>query len=158
MPIVDESIVIPVPPEEVFDYIVEPANVPAFQATVQSCELLTDGPVGVGSHIKGTSKVLGFSFEWTAEVTEHNRPSRWVSKTIAGKLPFTVTYTITAEDNGTRMRYHIESPTGLGGVFGKLADAAVTRSYTHQVRSDLATLSEIPIHQHDQHGRGTATG
>ncbi|WP_334173490.1 SRPBCC family protein [Sinomonas sp.] len=153
MPIVDESIVIPVPPEKVFDYVVEPSNVPSFQATVQSCELEGDGPVDVGSRIKGTSKILGITFDWTTEVVQHERPTKWVSKTLDGsKLPFTVTYTITPEDSGTRMRYHLEAASGLGGVFGRLADAMVNRAYTHQVRADLATLSEILTHGNTEQG------
>ncbi|MDQ4504514.1 SRPBCC family protein [Sinomonas sp. ASV322] len=150
MPIVDESIVIPAPPEAVFDYLDDPANITSFQATVMSAELEGEGPVSVGSRVKGTSKVLGRTFDWSAEVTEHDRPRRWASKTVEGKIPFTLVYTCEAEDEGTRLRYHLEAPAGLGGVFGRLADALVNKAYTRQVRADLATLAEILT----EHGDG----
>jgi hypothetical protein len=53
IPITDESIVISVPPEEVFDYLNDPTDLPEFDATILTSELEGDGPVRVGSRFRG---------------------------------------------------------------------------------------------------------
>ncbi|MCA4132466.1 SRPBCC family protein [Arthrobacter sp. M4] len=143
MPVTDESIVIPVPPEEVFDYLNDPTHLPEYDATVLTSELQGDGPVQVGSRFKGKSKILGRTFDWVVEVTEDERPTKQAIKSVEGKIDFTGTFTMTPETGGTRLEYRLESGAGLGGVFGRIADALVNKAYARQVRANLATLSEI---------------
>lgn len=143
MPITDESIVIPVAPEEVFDYLNDPTHMPEWDATILSTELEGDGPVRVGTRFKGKSRILGRTFDWKAEVTEDERPTKQSIKSVEGKIDFTGTYTLSPEAGGTRLNYHLESGAGLGGVFGRIADPLVNKAYARQVRANLATLSEI---------------
>lgn len=143
MPTTDESIVIPVSPEKVFDYIADPANLPSFQATILRAEQDGDGPLRVGSRIHGTSKILGRTFDWTMEVTEHNRPTKSALKSVEGKISFSGAYTLSPEGEGTRLNYRLDADPGLGGVFGRLADPLVNRAYSRQIRADLETLSQI---------------
>src|SRR5437870_1871419 len=109
MPITDESIVIPVPPEKVFDYVDDPANYASFQATNLHAELEGDGPVRVGSRIKGADKILGRTSDWVIEVTEHERPTRSAFRTVEGKINCTSAYTLSPEGDGTRLNYHLET-------------------------------------------------
>jgi carbon monoxide dehydrogenase subunit G len=151
MPITDESIVIPVPPEEVFDYLNDPTHLPEFDATILTSELEGDGPVRVGSRFRGKSKILGRTFDWVVEVTENDRPTKQAIKSVEGKIDFTGTYTLTREGEGTRLDYRLESGPGLGGVFGRVGDALVNKAYARQVRANLATLSEI-LTEHKESG------
>lgn len=148
MPTTDESIVIQASPERVFDYITDPANLAAFQGSVVRAELEGDGPARVGSRIKGASKILGRTFDWTMEVTEHDRPRRSALKSVEGKINFSGAYTLTPEGDGTRLNYHLDADQGLGGVFGRLADPLVNKAYSRQIRADLETLSQI-LTEHD---------
>ncbi|GAB2707774.1 SRPBCC family protein [Arthrobacter bambusae] len=154
MPITDESIVIPVPPEEVFDYLNDPTHLAEYDATILTSELEGDGPVRVGSRFKGTSKILGRTFDWVVEVTENERPTKQVVKSVEGKIDFTGTYTMTPEDAGTRLNYRLESGAGLGGVFGRVADVLVNKAYARQMRANLATLAEI-LTEHKESGEAS---
>ena len=157
MPVTEESIVIPVPPEEVFDYLNDPAHLPEYDATILTSELQGVGPVQVGSRFKGKSKILGRTFDWTVEVTELDRPTKQTIKSVEGKIDFTGTYALTPEAGGTRVDYRLEAGSGLGGVFGRIADGLVNKAYARQVRANLATLSEILTeHREGQPGASSA--
>ena len=141
MPTTDESIIIAASPQRVFAYIEDPANLPSYQATILRAE--SDGPAAVGTRIRGTSKILGRTFDWTMEVTEHESPTRFALKSVEGKISFSAAYTLSPEGDGTRLNYRLDADAGLGGVFGRIADPVVNKAYGRQIRADLETLSQI---------------
>ena len=143
MPTIDESIFIDRPPQEVFDYVSEPVNLPVWDSSIVHAERLDSGPVGVGSRLKGTSKILGRRFDWTAEVIDFEPPRRYSSRSVEGDLQFTVTLSAESEGNGTRFVQRIDAESGLGGVFGKIADPLVEKAQARTTRANLETLSEI---------------
>lgn len=143
MPTTEESIVIQAPAEEIFDFLNDPTNLPTYDSTILHSELEGDGPVQVGSRFKGTSKILGRTFDWVVEVTVNDRPTKQAIRSVEGKIDFTGTYILTPEGEGTRVDYRLEAAAGLGGVFGRFADALVNKVYSRQMRANLATLSEI---------------
>ena len=93
MPVVEESVVIARPPQEVFDFVSKFQNVAVFDSSVTASEQVGDGPLGVGTRGRGTSKVMGRQFDWTVEVSEFDPPRRVVSRSVEGKLDFTITFT-----------------------------------------------------------------
>ena len=84
MPVVEESVVIARPPEEVFDYLAQADNLPVWDSSIVQAEQVGAGPVGVGTRWRGTSKILGRRFEWTTELTEFDRPRRSSSRRTPG--------------------------------------------------------------------------
>jgi carbon monoxide dehydrogenase subunit G len=143
MPTVEESIFIDRPPQEVFDYVIEPANLPVWDTSIVHAELLDAGPVGAGSSMRGTSKILGRRFDWTTEVTYFEPPRRSSMRSVGGDLKFTVTFTVQPEGSGTRLTQRIDADSGLGGIFGKLADPLVEKAQARTTRASLETLAEI---------------
>jgi uncharacterized protein YndB with AHSA1/START domain len=142
MPVVEESVVIARPPQEVFDFLSKFENIAVFDSSVTSSGQVNDGPVGKGSRGRGTSKVMGRSFDWVIEYAEFDPPQRIVSRSVEGKFDFTVTLTMEPADGGTRLTQRIDAASGLGGVFGKLADPLVERAQGRTVRANLETLAE----------------
>ena len=136
MPVVEESVVIARPPEEVFDYLAQADNLPVWDSSIVQAEQ-------VGTRWRGASKILGRRFEWTTELTEFDRPRRSSSRSIEGKLQFTVTLLLAPADDGTRFTYRVDAASGLGGVFGRLADPFVERAQARTVRANLETLAEL---------------
>ena len=65
MPVIEESVFIARPPQEVFDYITDPENIPVWDASVLKAEQVGTGPVGLGTRTRGTSKIMGRHFDWT---------------------------------------------------------------------------------------------
>lgn len=99
--------------------------------------------MGMGVRSSGTSKIMGRSFDWTTEVTEFEAPRRVVNRSVEGKLSFTITNSFEAVEGGTRFTYRIDAASGLGGVFGRLADPFVQRAQARSVRANLESLAEL---------------
>ena len=58
-------------------------------------------------------------------------------------MQFTVSNTLEPEGDGTRFTYRVEAESGLGGVFGRLADPLVEKAQRRTVRANLDTLAEL---------------
>jgi carbon monoxide dehydrogenase subunit G len=142
VPVVEESVVIARPPEEVFEFLSKYENIAVYDSSVISSEGIGDNPLGVGSRGRGTSKIMGQQFDWTVEIIEYDPPRRIVNRSVEGKLDFTVSFTLEHADDGTRLTQRIDAASGLGGVFGKLADPLVERAQGRTVRANLETLAE----------------
>ncbi|MEP6697745.1 MAG: SRPBCC family protein [Pseudonocardiales bacterium] len=143
MAVVEESVTIAQPPDVVFDFCSKAENLPVWDSSVLEAEQVGTGPVGVGTRARGISKVLGHRFEWTTEVVEFDAPRRATFRAVEGKLHFTVTNVMEPVDGGTRYTYRVEADSGLGGIFGKLADPVVQRAQARTVRANLETLADM---------------
>jgi len=152
MPVVEETVYIARPPQEVFNFLSKSENISVWDSSVVHAEPIGTEPVGLGTRAKGTSKIVGRKFDWTTEVTEFQPPSRFVSKSVEGKLDFTVSNGLAPEGDGTRLNYRIDAASGLGGVFGKLADRFVEKAQARTVRANLETLAEL-LAEHPEYGR-----
>ncbi|PNI07263.1 hypothetical protein CXX84_16915 [Arthrobacter sp. AFG7.2] len=142
MPVVEESVVIDRPPQEVFDFLSKFENIAVYDSSVTSSGQIGEGPLAVGTRGRGTSKIMGRQFDWTVEIAEFDRPRRMMSRSVEGKLDFTVTFTLEPANGGTRLTQRIDAASGLGGVFGKLADPLVERAQGRTMRANLETLAE----------------
>lgn len=143
MPVVEESVYIARSPQDVFDFVNKVENLPVWDSSIMEAEQPAPGEVRVGTRWRGVSKILGRRFDWTTELTELQPPNRLSSRTVEGKLHFTVTLTSQPEDGGTRLTYRVEAESGLGGVFGRLADPIVEKAQGRTVRANLDTLAEL---------------
>lgn len=87
-------------PEDVFDYLSDQGNEPEWNPDCISMELLTPGPVAVGSKFRAKWKQGPVVF---TEVTAFDRPRRW-SYTNGGPISCVLTVTLEAlPEGGTRM-------------------------------------------------------
>lgn len=143
MPVIEESVFIARPPQEVFDFISEPANIPVWDSSVMKTEMVGAEPVGLGSRARGTSKIMGRHFDWTTELTEFESPVRLTATSVEGQMKFAVSNVLEPAEGGTKLTYHIDAESGLGGVFGKLADPFITKVQARTVRANLETLAEL---------------
>ena len=143
MPVIEESVFIACPPEVVFDFIVKPENLPVWDSSIITAAQVGDEPIGVGTRSDGSSKIMGRHFDWTVAVEEYDRPRRYSSHSVGGSLQFTVTNVLEPAEGGTTLTYRIDAASGLGGVFGRLADPFVTRAQGRTVRANLETLAEL---------------
>ena len=151
MAVVEESIVIPRKPEEVFDYVADTRHLTSWDNSIIEAEQRGTGERGLGTRVQGVSKILGRRFPWVVEYVEYDRPSRLAFRTVEGPLHFTVTERLDPEDGGaaTRFTWRVDADPGLGGVFGKLADPLVERAQARTVRNNLETLAEILTEHQD---------
>lgn len=143
MPVIEESVFIARPPQDVFDFLIKTENIPVWDSSIVQAEQIGDGPVGVGTRSRGTSKIMGRHFDWVTENTHFDPPKKAAIKSVEGKFDFTITYSLEPERDGTRLTYQIDADSGLGGVFGKLADPFVQKAHTRTVRANLETLADL---------------
>ena len=143
MPVVEEHIVIPQPPEVVFDFLSRPENVPLWDSSVVKVKALDPGPLRQGNRWRGSNKIMGRRFDWTTEIIEVDAPRTMLSRSVEGKMSFELLYTLTPKGEGTRFTYRIEAESGLGGVFGRFADPLVQSAQARTVRANLERLVEL---------------
>lgn len=143
MPVVEQSVVIARPASEVWDFLLVAENWPSWDASIIECTQTTEGDPGVGTKWSGVGRILGKRFDWVSEFTEYRPPLATESKAVEGKIGFTVRTTLEEVDGGTLFTYRNDSDSGLGGVFGKLADPLVTKAYSRTVRASLDNLADL---------------
>lgn len=71
---VEGEIVIRRPVEEVFDYVADERHEPNFNTRMRCVELLTPGPIGVGSRFGVEMTMMRRPFDMTVEFTAFERP------------------------------------------------------------------------------------
>src|SRR5688572_13962560 len=91
MPVVEESVHIARPQQEVFDFLSRFENLAVYDPFVLASGQVGDGPVGLGTRGRGTSSYMGQRSDWTVEYTDFQPPRRMVSRSVEGKRDVTVT-------------------------------------------------------------------
>jgi carbon monoxide dehydrogenase subunit G len=142
MPGVQESVTIARPPQEVFEFLANFENLSAFDAFVTASGQVGDGPPGLGTRGRGTTRYMGQQFDWMVEFTEFEPPRRMVSRSVEGKRDVTATFTLEPADGGTRVTERLEAGA-VGGFLDKLPDALVNRLLGRSLRGNLKTLSRV---------------
>ena len=143
MPVIDETVVIARPADEVFDFLMVAENLPRWDSSMLECVQVGGGPVTVGTRYRGASQIVGRRIEWTTEVVEFVPGVRAASRSVEGPLTFTVSYEVSAASAGTTLRYRLAAESGLGGAFGRAIEPIVQRAQTKVVRANLDTLASL---------------
>jgi hypothetical protein len=146
MPTIEESIEIERPCADVFAFASDPAKQVLYQSNLIEYEQLEDGPVEKGSKERGAVRVAGKKLSFTQEVTEWDPPHRMVMRSLEAPMHWELE--LRCEElaaDRTRLTMH-QQVDELGGFFGKLGDAIVTKMYTRDVRSNLENLKDLLEH------------
>lgn len=138
---VEESIVINHPRQQVWEFMIDPDNVPVYSSNVVEYELVSGGKQEVGRVCRGVVKVAGRRLDLTDELVEveSGRGGRLVSKDAT--IPYTLSFRYEDEGEGTKVTWHQEMES-LKGVF-KFADPIVLKLYARDVRSNLEKAKTI---------------
>jgi uncharacterized protein YndB with AHSA1/START domain len=106
---IEETFGVDRPPEAVFDYMTDPANLAQWQTTKTYVEPLTDGPLGLGSRFRERTKPPGGrEFEMVTEFTEFDRPRRFHVHVLEGPQLIDGTWSLEPDGGGTRVRFVAE--------------------------------------------------
>ena len=117
-------------PEDVFSYLTDVSNLPAWQAGVRSATQ-HDG------RIEESRSLLGREFSTTLEIVEQEEPRLFTLRALDGPVPFTVRHELEPADGGTRL-----TVTADGEVPG-FAAGLLARGAEKQLRKDFVRLKEI---------------
>ena len=129
----------PVAPDRLFALLYTPSAIRGWWGAARAVVLAEPG--GVWAATWGADEDDP-DYITAATIREFDPPRRMVSRNVEGKLDFTITLILEPADGSTRLTQRIDAASGLGGVFGKLADSLVERAQGRTVRANLETLAE----------------
>jgi carbon monoxide dehydrogenase subunit G len=127
------------PVHEVWEYLIEPENVPEWQASAVSSHQISDGPIGVGTHLQDERRFVGRRAKSEVEVTEFEPERLFTLHGISGPVRFTVRHRLEETDAGTHLEVEAEAdPGGLG----RLVRPMIERAAEHEIRKDFDRLKQ----------------
>jgi carbon monoxide dehydrogenase subunit G len=128
------------PVHEVWEYLTNPENVPAWQSSAQSSHQVSDGPMGVGTHLEDERRFLGRRARSEVEVTEYEPERLFTLHGLSGPVRFTVRHRLEEAGGGTRLA--IEAEADPGGGLGRFVRPVIERAAEHELKGDFARLKE----------------
>lgn len=132
---------------DVFGYIAEVSNNPAWQNGQRSCRWTSDPPLRVGSTYDQTARFLGRTITSSFEVIEFVPGSRIRIVTTGGAMPIDVTREVTPDRaDGGRCTVTAVVAGEPGGVFGpaaNLAGPALRILARSAIRRDYQRLKQL---------------
>ncbi|MEV7607453.1 SRPBCC family protein [Paenarthrobacter sp. NPDC089322] len=147
VPEVEESVVVARPQREVFDLLAKFESLALYDPFVMASAQVGDGPVGLGTRGRGTSRYMGKSSDWVMEYVEYEPPRRMVARSVEGNRDVTVTFECEPLDGGTRVTERIEVRSGLGlldKVPARFVNLILGRSLRRNLKNLAAWLESHP--------------
>ncbi|MFC7447994.1 SRPBCC family protein [Rhodococcus daqingensis] len=137
----EESITIARPVAEVFDYMSNPENAPAWNSNLVDYAQESGKPDEVGSVMSLTAKVAGLRLEATEELTDYQANKHLGFRSKKSKVGYERELDFAADGAGTRVTWLSEAEAGTG--LFKFADPIVQKLHSHDVRGSLAKAKTI---------------
>jgi carbon monoxide dehydrogenase subunit G len=128
---VEQSFDVARAPEAVFDFITDPAKLASWQTAKTRVEQLTDGPPGLGTRVRETTKQPGGrEFEQVVEFTAFDRPRRFHVHIVEGPYPVDGEWSFEPQGDGTRVHFVAEGElSGASRLFQPLIKRMVARQF-----------------------------
>lgn len=127
-------------PETVIRFIADPANAPRYMKALESSELITPGPIGVGSQFREVQSAGGERIETICEVVEYDGATRYAWRSVSeGEAQYGGGFFARVSDAGTELRYE-----GWATTTGRLAEReeAWGRQAQREAEAELAAIKE----------------
>ena len=136
----DETVEINRPAGEVFAYLADLDNDPAWQKVIVEARYTSEGPAGVGSTGVHRAKFMGKTVDYGWELTEYEEPRRVGWKFVSGPFTGNDGYTLEATPDGTKLTHAAElHPHGLLRLLTPIAGGG----FAKEARKDLQNLKGI---------------
>jgi carbon monoxide dehydrogenase subunit G len=129
---VEESVVVPRPPAEVYDVVADLERAPEWQSSLVSVDLERGVEVRT---------FAGQRREATFEVKEQDRPERFGIESRSGLVRAHALFTLTPVGEGTRVVVRLD--VEVGGTGGRLATAMLRGRVAREARQNLERLTEL---------------
>lgn len=133
------------PPEDVFDFMTDPANTPSWLPSVQVLEQISPGPLTVGAKLREVRRLGGTESEAELQVTKFQRPHAYSVQATLGGLDASIHYTFDPEHGGTKVDVVCEVD---GQAFSKAKAPIVAwlmkRQDKDQLKNVERLIAEVP--------------
>ena len=126
------SVLISRPVEDVFELVEDARNRPRWDDSVDSEELTSPEPIGVGTTVRTTLRSMGREYVYTWTVVEHEPPTRMTIESTTGPFPTTLAYELSEEAEATRLDFSVTGrPKGLLRLFQPLIARNTQKNLDH---------------------------
>jgi hypothetical protein len=102
---IEGEIVIERPVEAVFDFVADERHEPHFNPRMIHAELISEGPIGLGTRFRAELQTMGRTMPMIVEFTAYERPRRLASVTRSSMMETEGELTFESAAGGTRMRW-----------------------------------------------------
>jgi carbon monoxide dehydrogenase subunit G len=127
------------PPEDVFDFLAEPANYPSWQPSLVEIRPHRRGKLRLGAEATEVRRFLGREMETTWTCVEHEPARRSAIETDDGPVPFRGTFVLEPGDGGTRFTWIVETR----GAAARLGGPLVARATRRELEINARRLKQI---------------
>jgi carbon monoxide dehydrogenase subunit G len=128
------------PPYEVFEFVADARNRPLWDESVDSEELTSPEPIGVGSTVRTRLRSMGREYVLTWEIVEHEPPSRQTIQSTSGPFATTLAYRLSAQGDGTLVEFSV---TGHPGGMLRLLQPLLARSTQRNLERNFPRLKRL---------------
>jgi len=137
---IEASVVIDRPIEEVFTFVTNFENATQWMSELVEGEKTSEGPVGVGTTLRGVATPLGRRVESTQEVIEYQPNTKFALKSTSGPVATKDSYTFESVSGGTKIARTVKAE--MSG-FIKLAEPIARRMLQRQFETNFANLKDL---------------
>jgi uncharacterized protein YndB with AHSA1/START domain len=143
---ITETFVAGVPPEVVFDYMVEPANLAKWQTSKTLVEQLTEGSPQLGTRVRErTAAPRGKEFEQLVEFTQFDRPRRLHVHVVEGPYPIDGTWELRPDGGSTVVTFTAEGTLrGPVRLATPLLKRVLARQFAEYHRQLCRNVEQLP--------------
>jgi uncharacterized membrane protein len=131
------------PVEEVFAFVADPTNGPAWQGWLASATVDPPGPIAVGTKVAEVRQILGIRVGYVYRITALEPNRRIALESVDGPVPFSAQFTFEPVGQGCLVRVGVDVRTAsLVGVFGP-AHPLIGRMAERELQANLANLNDL---------------
>jgi carbon monoxide dehydrogenase subunit G len=134
------SVTVERPREEVFAFVADARNRPRWDESVDSEELTSPEPIGVGTTVRTRLRSMGRDYEINWEVVEHQPPDRMTIESTSGPMSTTLAYRLDARNGGTSVQFSV---TGRPAGALRLLQPLIARNTQRNLDRGFARLKEL---------------
>ena len=134
------SVLIARPLDEVFAFVEDARNRPRWDDSVDSEELTSPEPIGVGSTVRTRMRSMGRDYQLDWEIVQHEPPNRQRIESTSGPFPTTLEYDLAEGTDGTRLLFSV---TGRPAGALKLMQPLIARNTQRNLDRGFARLKEL---------------
>lgn len=130
------------PPARAFDAFTDLHSAPDVVRAIEKLEVLTDGPVGVGTRFRETRRVFKQQATEELEFTVFERPTRYVVEAESCGSAYSTTFRFTPESGGTRvdLDLNLRPISGVAKLMSPLS-GVLLETCIKQFEADLEDMS-----------------
>ena len=134
------SLLIARPLDDVFAFIEDARNRPRWDDGVESEELTSPEPIGVGTTVRTRLRSMGRDYQYTWEVVEHEPPRRMTIESTSGPFPTTLAYRLDEQGGATAVDFSV---SGRPGGLLRVLEPLIARNTQKNLDRGFARLKQV---------------